>query len=170
VPLLLTASVTAKVPAPVAWRAVVDWPGQARWIPFTTVEVRSAGGPGVPDEGIGVRVEAWSGIRVGPLRVGLLDRFVVTGWTVPDEHGPDEKGPDQLGEVEVLHLGPGFTGVGTIRVVSVADGSMIAVTESFLPPGGALAAVFVRPLLPLLRAGLSFSLRRLAAQLEGGRR
>ena len=162
-PLLLTASVTAKVPASVAWRAVVDWPGQSRWIPFTTVEVRSPGDSGPAGEGIGVRVEAWSGIRVGPLRLGLLDRFVVTGWTAPGGESDDA-------EVEVLHLGPGFTGVGTIRVVSVAAGSMIAVTESFLPPGGAPAAVFVRPLLPVLRAGLGFSLRRLAAQLEQGER
>ncbi len=157
-PLLLTASVTADVPAAVAWRAVVDWPGQSRWIPFTTVEVDSATGLRSGDAGIGVRVESLSGIRVGPLRIGLLDRFVVTGWTPPTEDGP--------GEVEVLHLGPGFTGVGTIRVLSAAGGSIIAVTESFLPPGGAAAAVVVRPLLPVLRAGLTYSLRRLASLLE----
>ena len=167
-PLLLTASVTTAVPASVAWRAVVDWPGQSRWIPFTTVEVRLATGPGAADPehtdaGIGVRVEALSGVRVGPLRIGLLDRFVVTGWSPPDEDGPTSTG---AGEVEVLHLGPGFTGVGTIRVLSAAGGSIIAVTESFLPPGGAPAALVVRPLLPVLRAGLTYSLRRLAALLE----
>lgn len=162
-PLLLTASVTANVPASVAWRAVVDWPGQSRWIPFTTVEVQPTAEHGARDQGIGVLVHAWSGIRVGPLRLGLLDRFVVTGWQEPGGDGLDGDGP---GEVEVLHLGPGFTGVGTIRVLSVAAGSIITVTESFLPPGGAAAALIVRPLLPALRAGLTLSLRRLAALLE----
>ncbi len=157
-PLLLTASVTVNVPASETWRAVVDWPGQSRWIPFTTVEVRPTAEHGPRDQGIGVLVHAWSGIRVGPLRLGLLDRFVVTGWQEPDG--------DEPGEVEVLHLGPGFTGVGTIRVLSVAAGSIITVTESFLPPGGAAAALIVRPLLPALRAGLTLSLRRLAALLE----
>ncbi|WP_152360372.1 SRPBCC family protein [Microlunatus speluncae] len=166
-PLLLTASVTVKVPVATAWRAVIDWPGQSRWIPFTTVTAVPSPERPDTDEGIGVRVEALSGIRLGPLRIGLLDRFVVTGWTAPSEHGPDGTGPH---EVEVLHLGPGFTGVGTIRVLSAAGGSIIAVTESFLPPGGAPAAIIVRPLLPVLRAGLTFSLRRLAALLERGER
>lgn len=151
--LLLTASVRTEAPAPAAWRAVIDWPGQASWIPLTTVRVRTA-----HDTGLGVRIEAFSGLRLGPLRLGLLDRFVVTGWREPDAQGP--------GEVEVLHLGPGFTGVGTIQVLSVPGGSIIAVTESFLPPGGAVAAPLVRPLAPLLRAGLSSSLRRLARLLS----
>lgn len=152
--LLVEASVRTDAPAPAAWRAVIDWPGQARWIPLTTVRVRTGHATG-----LGVRVEAFSGFRLGPLRLGLLDRFVVTGWREPGADG----GP---AEVEVLHLGPGFTGVGTIRVLSVPGGSIIAVTESFLPPGGAVAAPLVRPFVPLLRAGLSFSLRRLARLLS----
>jgi len=151
--LLVTASVSVAVPAADAWRAVVDWAGQGRWIPFTTVRVTAG-----PATGLGCRVEALSGFRAAGRPIGLLDRFVVTGWTPP--------APDRPGEVEVLHLGPGFTGVGVIRVVSVAAGSIVAVTESFDPPGGFLTEPVVRPLLPALRAGLRFSLRRLAALLD----
>lgn len=151
--LLLAASATTTAPVAVAWNLVIDWPGQSRWIPFTSVRVLSAS-----DRGIGARAEALSGVRVGRRAIGLLDRFVVTGWTVPAEHRP--------GEVEVLHLGPGFTGVGAIRVMSVPDGTMITVTERFDPPGGPVAALAVRPFLPLLRAGLRLSLRRLAVLLE----
>src|SRR5690606_12845402 len=121
--LLVTASVSVAVPAADAWRAVVDWAGQGRCIPFTTVRVTAG-----PATGLGCRVEALSGFRAAGRPIGLLDRFVVAGWTPP--------APDRPGEVEVLHLGPGFTGVGVIRVVSVAAGSIVAVTESFDPPGG----------------------------------
>ena len=72
--------VTGHAPAPVStvWSELIDWEGQRRWIPFTTVRVTS------PSRvGLGVRAEALSGFWLGPVPVGLLDRFVVTGWTPP---------------------------------------------------------------------------------------
>ena len=77
-------SVRLQVSAPLAadpeavWRVLIDWAGQSRWIPFTTVAVKSE-----HDAGLGVRAEALSGFWLGRLPVGLLDRFIVTGWTPP---------------------------------------------------------------------------------------
>ncbi len=65
------------------------------------------------DEGLGVRAEALSGFWLGGLPVGLLDRFVVTGWTPPD---------DGSAELEVLHLGPYFTGEGVFALRSDGTG------------------------------------------------
>ena len=40
-------------------------------------------------------------------RSGLLDRFIVTGWSPP---------ADDTAELEILHLGPYFTGEGVFRL------------------------------------------------------
>src|SRR5215217_5087773 len=85
--ILRVASQVAAEPLHV-WRILIDWAGQSRWIPFTTIDIISD-----HDQGIGVRAVALSGFRLGGIPVGLLDNFVVTGWTPAKEF-------------EVLHLGP----------------------------------------------------------------
>jgi hypothetical protein len=134
------------------WRELTDWAGQSRWIPLTTVRVLG------DRTGIGVRAEALTGRWVGRVPVGLLDRFVVTAWTPPAD-GP--------GELEVLHLGPYFTGEGVFRVEPVQQGSLIRCTELFSLPGGAVTESLARLALPVMRRTLARSLAALASISEG---
>ena len=136
------------------WEELVDWPRQDAWIPFTTVRAR-----GGRTRGLGVRVAALSGFRLGPVPVGLLDRFVVTGWT-----SPAEAGEDAPAELAVLHLGPYFTGEGSFTVWPDPAGSRLVCVEVFSLPGG--AERLLRPLLPLMRRGFAASLGTLARVVE----
>ncbi len=144
--------VAATVAAPPArvWDELVDWAGQGRWIPFTTVRV-----VGDRDAGTGVRCEALSGVWLGRLPVGLLDRFTVTTWQPPTG--------STIGVLEVLHTGPYFRGPGTFELRPVHDGSGTAVRciEIFDVIGGAVPTRLARLLLPLMRMGFTRSLRAL---------
>lgn len=152
---LLRVAVPTTAPPPTVWSVLTDWAGQSGWIPFTTVRVISG-----PERGVGGRVEALSGFWLGRLPVGLLDRFVVTGWTEP--------GTTEPGELEVLHLGPYFTGEGAFRVAPTSgSGTLISATERFELPGGRPMEAAVRLALPGMRRGFAASLRRLAALSEG---
>ena len=148
--------VAADIAAPVerVWQVLTDWPGQARWIPFTTVRTTSS-----HDTGLGVRAVALSGFRLGRIPVGLLDNFVVTGWTPP-------QGPDGWAELEVLHLGPSFTGEGVFRLEARGMGTTVRCVELFGLPLAPLTEPFGRLLLPLMRAGFGVSLRRLGRVCE----
>jgi hypothetical protein len=143
----IEASVPVAAPPDVVWRELIDWEGQGRWIPSTTVTVATP-----HRTGLGVRVRAFSGIQVGPLPLGLVDNFVTTGW---------QEGV----EVEVLHLGPVFTGVGVFRVsaesVDGRPGTRFTVVEDAELPVPGLATL-ARPFRPVLDAGLWFSLQRFA--------
>ena len=131
------------------WQVLIDWAGQSRWIPFTTVEVVSD-----HDQGLGVRAVALSGFRLGRIPVGLLDNFVVTGWRPAKE-------------LEVLHLGPYFTGEGAFRLEPHHGGTRVIATEVFSLPGGKPIEAIVRLGLPLMRAAFRRSLRGLATIAEG---
>ena len=146
--------VSADIDAPVAvvWEALIDWAGQSRWIPLTTVRVAND-----RNVGIGVRAEALSGIWLGRIPLGLLDRFIVTGWSPP---------AGDTAELEILHLGPYFTGEGVFRLTGHHDKSTVACTELFSVPGGRAVESLVRLALPFLRAGFARSLRTLAAIAE----
>lgn len=146
--------VSADIDAPVAvvWEALIDWAGQSRWIPLTTVRVTND-----RNVGIGVRAEALSGIWLGRIPLGLLDRFIVTGWSPP---------AGDAAELEILHLGPYFTGEGVFRLTNHHDKTTVACTEVFSVPGGRAVEILVRLALPLLRAGFARSLRTLAAIAE----
>ena len=138
------------------WAELADWRGQERWIPLTQVEVTAG-----PSEGVGGRVTALSGFRLGPVPVGLLDRFVVTGWTPPGAH------PDEPGELAVLHLGPYFTGEGSFTVYSDPVGARLVCTEVFSLPGGAPVEALARLALPVMRRGFAASLATFARLVEG---
>lgn len=143
----------ASAPVSAVWSELIDWEGQRRWIPFTTVRVTTQ-----HRVGLGVRAEALSGFWLGHLPVGLLDRFVVTGWTPP---GPDSA---EAAELEILHLGPYFTGPGVFRLEpAVAGGTTILCTELFELPGGRLTEGVTRLALPAMRLGFRKSLADLAA-------
>ena len=151
--------VATEVRAPVTrvWDELVDWAGQSRWIPFTTVRITTD-----HHTGLGVRAAALSGFWLGRLPVGLLDRFVVTGWTPPAPTATVTRGA----ELEVLHLGPYFTGVGVFALRGHETGTTVSCVELFDLPGGRLLDPPGRLLLPVLRHGFRLSLRRFAAVCE----
>jgi hypothetical protein len=146
--------VSAEVDAPVdaAWAVLVDWAGQSRWIPLTTVTLTSD-----RSVGLGVRVEALSGVRVGRLPLGLLDRFIVTGWSAP---------ADEAAELEILHLGPHFTGEGVFRLIGHDGKTTVSCIEVFSLPGGRAVEWLGRLALPVMRAGFASSLRAFGAIAE----
>jgi Polyketide cyclase / dehydrase and lipid transport len=146
--------VSAEIDAPVGavWDVLVDWTGQSRWIPLTTVRVTSD-----RDAGLGVRAEALSGVWLGRIPLGLLDRFIVTAWSPPIA---------DTAEVEILHLGPYFTGEGVFRLVRNGGKTIVSCIEVFSVPGGRSVEWLVRLALPALRAGLASSLRALGAIAE----
>ena len=168
--------VVTEVRAPITrvWNELVDWAGQSRWVPFTTLRITT------PHEtGLGVQASALSGRWLGRVPVGLLDRFVVTGWTPPTAAGES----DDRAELEVLHLGPYFTGVGVFALQQYASktgeddspepprtepgtGTRVSCVELFDLPGGGLLDLPGRLLLPVLRGGFRHSLRRFAAVCE----
>jgi Polyketide cyclase / dehydrase and lipid transport len=146
--------VWAEIDAPVAavWDVLIDWTGQSRWIPLTTVRV-------ITDRqvGVGVRAEVLSGVWLGRIPLGLLDRFIVTGWSPPVA---------DAAELEILHLGPYFTGEGAFQLVGHAGGTTVTCTEVFSVPGGRPAELLARLTVPALRLGLARSLRALGAIVE----
>jgi hypothetical protein len=146
--------VSAEIDAPVAavWEVLIDWSGQSRWIPLTTVQITSE-----RHVGLGVRAEALSGLWLGRLRFGLLDRFIVTGWSPP---------ATEAAELEILHLGPYFTGEGVFRLTGHDDKTTVCCIEVFSLPGGRAIEWLARLALPLLRAGFASSLRALGAIVE----
>jgi len=153
---LLTLQAATQVAAQprIVWQVLVDWSGQSRWIPLTTVEV-----VGDQDQGLGVRAVALSGCRLGRIPLGLLDNFVVTGWTPPSDGA--------TAELEVLHLGPCITGEGVFQLKQVDGGTAVRCIEVFRVPGGKPVEVMIRAALPIMRRALEHSLRGLAAIADG---
>jgi hypothetical protein len=145
----LEASEEIDAPVAAAWDVLIDWTGQSRWIPLTTVRV-------ITDRqvGLGVRAEALSGVWLGRIPLGLLDRFVVTGWSPPVA---------DTAELEVLHLGPYFTGEGVFRLLGHDGNTTVSCTEVFSVPGGRPVERLARLAVPALRLGLARSLRALSA-------
>ena len=144
----LRVSHTIDAPPAAVWPVLVDWAGQARWIPFTTVRVVSD-----HDEGLGVRCEALSGFWLGRLPVGLLDRFTVTAWQPPSA--------TDIGILEVLHTGPYFRGPGTFELRPTGGGTRVSCTEIFDVVGGAVVTRLAGLLLPVMRTGFATSLQAL---------
>jgi hypothetical protein len=146
--------VSAEINAPLAavWDVLIDWTGQSRWIPLTTVRV-------ITDRqvGLGVRAEVLSGVWLGRIPLGLLDRFIVTGWSPPVA---------DAAVLEVLHLGPYFTGEGAFRLLAREGKTIVSCTEVFSVPGGRPVEWLARLAVPALRVGLARSLRALRAVVE----
>lgn len=138
------------IPAPpeAVWTVLVDWVGQRRWIPLTTVRVVSD-----QTSGLGVRCEALSGWWLGRLPIGLLDRFIVTAWQPPKGNEP--------GLLEVLHLGPYFTGPGVFELRPTPQGTEVRCTEIVDVAGGRVTTWPAGLLVPIMRTGFRRSLRAL---------
>ena len=152
--------VTQVITAPAAdvWRVLVDWTGQRRWIPFTTVRV-------VTDHvsGLGVRCEALSGVWLGRIPVGLLDRFTVTAWRPPTE--------TVTGALEVLHTGPCFRGPGVfeVRPTRGMGRCEVSCTEIFDVVCGSIPTRLAGLFLPVMRMMFRASLRGLGRVTLAGR-
>jgi hypothetical protein len=147
---------TIAAPPARVWDVLVDWTGQRRWIPFTTVRVVSE-----HDAGPGVRCEALSGVRFGGLPLGLLDRFTVTTWQPPTDDG--------AGVLEVLHTGPYFHGPGTFELRPLPRGTDVRCTEIVDVVGGRAPTALAGLLLPILHAGFDHILRKLDRVSRAGR-
>jgi hypothetical protein len=151
VTLRLAASATTRASPGRVWTELTDWAGQSRWIPFTTVRV------GESTIGLGVRAVALSGFWLRRIPVGLLDRFVVTAWSPPG---------DEPGRLEVIHVGPFFTGSGEFTVTSSGGGTRVDCVEVFDLPWSRLTEAPAGLLLPLMSRGFTRALLRLAAISE----
>ena len=148
----LEVSTEIDAPPTAVWDVLIDWTGQSRWIPLTTVRV-------ITDRqvGLGVRAEVLSGVWLGRIPLGLLDRFIVTGWSPPVA---------DTAVLEILHLGPYFIGEGAFRLLGPNGTTTVSCTEVFSIPGGRPVEWLVRLAVPALRVGLARSLRALSAVVE----
>jgi len=72
-------------------------------------------------------------------------------------------GPDgATAELEILHLGPYFTGEGVFTLRGHAGGTTVDCTELFTVPGWRLGEGLATLALPILRVGFARSLQALA--------
>jgi uncharacterized protein YndB with AHSA1/START domain len=140
--LVVTQDVNA--PADRVWSVLVDWDAHGEWMLFT----RASGGAAV-----GEPIEAFTGIG----RVGFVDRMTIVVWEPPHR-------------AVVRHTGRVVRGSGAFEVRELSPGrSQVVWSEWIDLPLGALGRA-VWPLVRLVvHAGVSFSLRRLARYVEGGR-
>lgn len=140
-PFDVTARVRVTATPERVWQAVVDWPGQRRWIPLTRVE----GG-----HGIGATVTGRTGI--GP--AGFTDTMVITEWDPPRR-------------CVVRHTGELVRGQGVFEVVPAGGVSEFRWAEQLqLPLPPAIGRVLARALRPLAQWGLNLALRRFARLLS----
>lgn len=140
----LVVQVEVDAPPQPVWDALTDWAAHDRWMLLT----RARGGAGV-----GESIEAFTGVG----RLGFLDTMTIRVWEPPHR-------------AVVRHTGRVVRGSGAFEVRDVPGGRSRVVWSEWvdLPLGllGRLGWPLVRP---LLRAGVTFSLRRLARYVEAGR-
>jgi len=118
------------------WRAVVDWPGQRRWMLGTRVQ----GG-----QGLGAEVTARTG--AGPL--AFTDTMVITDWDPPRR-------------CVVRHTGRVVRGDGVFEVTPRGTGCEFRWTERLDLPFGDAGRLGWRLVRPLAQRGMDTSLRRFA--------
>jgi hypothetical protein len=142
----LTVPIDVNAPAEVVWQTITDWPGQGDWMLGTRIEVDGVG----DGRHLGARFRAFTG--VGPL--GARDPMEVVEWDPPKR-------------CVVRHLGNVVQGDGVFEVVELGpERARFLWTELLDLPLGALGR-FGWPLVrPTFRAGVAYSLRRMAQQCE----
>lgn len=149
----MTLSIPVDVDAPVeaTWAAATDWEGQSAWMLGTTVRGTARDG-----QGVGGGIEAFSGVALGPLRLGVLDTMVVERWEPPHL-------------CHVRHTGRVVRGTGTFSVEPRDGGrSRFVWREDLDLPLGALGRLGWVLVRPLFAAGVRLSLRRFASWAEAG--
>jgi Polyketide cyclase / dehydrase and lipid transport len=116
---LVTASVTAALPAEAAFAAATDWERQGEWMPLTRVSAQGSG------RAVGDRLRAVTGL--GP--VAFVDSMRITGWE------PGRR-------CDVLHTGRVVRGTGTFAVEPLGPGrSRFTWSEELELPLGAAGRV-----------------------------
>jgi uncharacterized protein YndB with AHSA1/START domain len=131
-------------PAERVWSALVNWDLHDKWMLLT----RASGGAAV-----GESIEAFTGIG----RIGFLDRMTIVVWEPPHR-------------AVVRHTGRVVRGSGAFEVRELSAGRSTVVWSEWVDlPLGVLGRAGWPLVRPLLRAGVSFSLRRLARYVEAGR-
>ena len=142
----LTVPVDVNAPAEAVWRAVTDWPGQGEWMLGTRVEV-SSGGEG---RHLGATLSAVTG--VGPL--GFTDTMEIVEWAPPRR-------------CVVRHTGRVVRGDGVFEVVALGpERARFLWSELLDLPLGALGRLGWPLVVPVFRAGVLTSLRRMARKVE----
>jgi carbon monoxide dehydrogenase subunit G len=150
-PATLVLSVDVDAPVEQTWDAATDWSGQSAWMLGTVVQPTAQDG-----RGVGGGISAFSGLRVGPLRLGVLDTMVVERWEPPRV-------------CVVRHTGRVVRGGGTFAVEPRGTGSRFVWREDLELPLGALGRLGWLLVRPLFAAGVQLSLRRFARWTEAGR-
>ncbi len=142
----LTVPVDVNAPAERVWRTVTDWPGQGEWMLGTRIEIEGEGDA----RHLGGRFRAFTG--VGPL--GAWDPMEIVEWDPPTR-------------CVVRHLGKVVQGDGVFEVVELGPArSRFLWTELLDLPLGALGRFGWPIVAPTFRAGVAYSLRRMARQCE----
>lgn len=150
----LTVPVDVAAPPELVWRAVTDWPGQGEWMLGTRVEIEGSGDA----RDVGGRFRAFSG--VGPL--GFWDPMEVVEWVEPDR--PSDSG---VRRCVVRHRGRVVRGDGVFEVVELGpDRCRFLWGERLDLPLGVVGRLGWPLVRPAFRAGVLWSLRRMAGQCE----
>jgi len=131
------------LPAEAVFRALVDWPGHATWVPMTKVEI--LGGDG----GVGTTFVATTGL--GPL--ALPDRMRVTALDA------------RAMSVDVVKVGPILSGDVHLAVQRLGDRECrVDWIEDIRVP--VLPQFLARPVAAMASGAFRSSLRRLARRIE----
>lgn len=137
--LVVTTDVAAR--AALTWEAMTDWSLHDKWMLLT----RASGG-----RAEGATIEAFSGIG----RFGILDTMTIVVWEPPHR-------------CVVRHTGRIVRGSGAFEVLELdPNRSRIIWSEWLDLPLGRLGRLGWPLVRPLARAGVAFSLRRLARYVE----
>ena len=145
---VLSVTVPVAAPVDVVFAAMVDLPSQERWMVLTRLyPVESA--VAVPE--VGSRIAALTGLG----GMGVLDTMTVTVFEPPHRW-------------ETEHTGNAFKGKGIFRVEPGPTGSLVTWVEEVELPFGIFGRVGWLAARPVVRWGLTASLRRLAAGVTDG--
>ncbi len=142
------ASVDIAAPVETVFAAMVDLASQDRWMLGTTLFALDGDVP-VPD--VGSAIAALTGIA----GIGVLDTMTVTVYEPPYRW-------------ETRHTGNAFKGVGIFRVEPAPRGARVTWAEEIELPFGVVGRVGWRAAKPVVRWGLSHSLRNLRKGVVDG--
>ena len=138
-------AVDIDAPAERVFAAVVDWRGQDRWIPATTVRVVGQAGIAVGGEIAAV---------TGHGRFSFLDTMTITRWDIPER-------------VDVLHTGRVIRGVGIMRVIPLdSSRARFIWAEDLELPFGFVGSMGWQVIKPVFAVGMRSALRKFAGLVE----
>lgn len=144
----LAYQVDVDAPANRVWDALVDWESQGQWMLNTVVWPVGAA------EGVGARIEAFTGVVPDRRWLGFLDTMTITGWDPPHR-------------CEVIHTGRVVRGTGAFAVESLdAERSRFHWSEEIELPWAVIGRIGWVVVGPIMGAGVRLSLKRFARYIE----